>query len=235
MFSLIRNFIPSQTLGFGLRSLSLIKPLNLVPAVTVSSYRLFASKKMVQLPRITNLKFVKGKQYDVEALRGKSGMVLEFWATWCGPCRQTIPHLTQISKQFPDVPFIGISSGEDEATVKNFVDRMGSKMDYSVAIDTDGSVMEMMQQLNIMGIPAAVVVDASGQIQFQNHPMQPDFVQAIKKHCLTAGPAKVTQTREELMAMPVKDLQKILKEHNLVCEGCLEKGDIVELIDKQCR
>src|SRR5438105_2768393 len=74
--------------------------------------------------------FEKGKVY-----------VVEFWATWCGPCRQSIPHLTELSKKYKGkVTFTGVSVWENPRgqaavyvpKVKSFVNEMGEKMAYNV-------------------------------------------------------------------------------------------------------
>ena len=58
-------------------------------------------------PKLEVKEFVKGdvvKGFD----KGKI-YVVEFWATWCGPCRVSIPHLTEMQKQHPDIKFLGVS------------------------------------------------------------------------------------------------------------------------------
>lgn len=115
--------------------------------------------------------WVKGKPVDLAALKGKQVAVVEFWATWCPPCRASIPHLTQLQKKFKDVVIVGISD-EDVATVKKFVEKMGDKMDYVVAVDDNDQTGEAyMKAFGIRGIPHAFVVDKSGRIVWHGHPM----------------------------------------------------------------
>lgn len=107
--------------------------------------------------------------------------VVEFWATWCGPCRTSIPHLTELAKQYKDkVDFVGVSVYERgdsfeaiTANVAKFVDSMGEKMDYHVALDTpDGKTAKnWMAAAEQDGIPAAFIVDPKGVVVWIGHPM----------------------------------------------------------------
>lgn len=115
--------------------------------------------------------WIKGKPVDLAAAKGKQVVVVEFWATWCGPCRTSIPHLTELQKKFKDVVFIGVSD-EDADTVKPFVQRMGDKMDYTVAVDKDGKTSAgYMGAYGINGIPHAFIVDKESRVVWLGHPM----------------------------------------------------------------
>lgn len=117
--------------------------------------------------------WVKGKAVDLKEGKGKTVYVVEFWATWCGPCRQTIPYLTELQKKFKDkgVMVIGISD-EPAATVKPFVEKMGKDMDYVVAVDDkEATNTAYMKAFKVQGIPHAFIVDKTGAVVWSGHPM----------------------------------------------------------------
>ena len=112
---------------------------------------------------LDGLTYIKG---DAVTLEGGKVYVVEFWATWCPPCRTSIPHLTDIQKQFKDkgVTVIGVS-GEKADVVKPFVEKMGEKMNYTIAVDTKGKVGNgYMTAFKQNGIPTAFVVDGKGNV-----------------------------------------------------------------------
>ena len=130
----------------------------------------------------TGLKFIKGAPLDFakEFEAGQKVFVLECWATWCPPCRDVIPHLTELAKRMGHgVEFCGVTS-EDEATASRFVTQMGNKMDYTVACDEGGSFeREYMSRFGVTGIPHAFVVGKDGNLVWEGFPIGPSFEQAI--------------------------------------------------------
>ena len=137
-----------------------------VTALTVS-----AAKIGDPAAPLTIKEWVKGQAVNVKD--GKSLYVVEFWATWCGPCRTSIPHLTKLQKQFKDkgVVFIGISD-ETADKVKPFVEQMADKMDYVVAIDNERKTSDgYMTAYGQGGIPCAFVVGKDGKVLWVGHPM----------------------------------------------------------------
>jgi thiol-disulfide isomerase/thioredoxin len=98
--------------------------------------------------------------------------VIEFWATWCGPCIQAIPHLTNLQKQYAGkVQFIGVAGSEAIETVQSFVQQQGEKIGYAVAFDSDRSMNETwMKPAGRNGIPCSFVVDREGKLAWIGHP-----------------------------------------------------------------
>jgi thiol-disulfide isomerase/thioredoxin len=130
-------------------------------------------------PKLEVKEFVKGE--PVKNLEKGKTYVVEFWATWCGPCRVSIPHLTKLQKEHKDVIFVGVSVWErDQSGVKPFVEKMGEQMDYRVALDdvpaagnpNDGKMaLNWMKAAEQGGIPTAFIVN-DGKIAWIGHPME---------------------------------------------------------------
>jgi thiol-disulfide isomerase/thioredoxin len=130
-------------------------------------------------PKLGVATFVKGE--PVKELAKKKVYVLEFWATWCGPCVAAIPHVTELQKKYPDVVFIGVNVWErDEQRVKPFVEKMGEKMAYRVAMDdksnndTGFMAAHWLQPAGQDGIPCTFIIDGDGKIAWIGHPMRMD-------------------------------------------------------------
>jgi thiol-disulfide isomerase/thioredoxin len=130
-------------------------------------------------PKLEVSEFVKGDA--VKSFEKKKIYVVEFWATWCGPCRTSIPHLSELQKKNKDVVFIGVSVFEqDQSKIKPFVEEMGEKMAYRVAMDDVGTgkgnegkmAKNWMIASEQSGIPTAFIVNGDAKIAWIGHPMQ---------------------------------------------------------------
>jgi thiol-disulfide isomerase/thioredoxin len=124
-------------------------------------------------PKLQIEHWVKGKPVDINKADEKKIHVIEFWATWCGPCRTSIPHLTKLQKKFKNkgVTIIGVTD-EKKSTVERFVRREGKQMEYTVAIEKGDSMSQSyMRAYGQTGIPSAFVVDQKDRIVWVGHPM----------------------------------------------------------------
>ena len=106
-------------------------------------------------------------------------MILDFWATWCGPCIKAIPHMNEIQNHFGrEVICLGIS---DEGNFKNdFAARKLNKSDFAYGLAVDSS-SRMKNFFQIRGIPHAVVLSSDWVVRWQGNPMSLtiDMIQKI--------------------------------------------------------
>lgn len=117
-------------------------------------------------PSLDGLTYVQGN--PVQYSTGKV-TVVEFWATWCPPCRSSIPHLDAAYKKYKSqgVNFVGITK-EPKSTIDPFISNMKDQFTYPVASDTSGTVSA---RFPIEGIPAAFIIGKDGKVSWQGHPM----------------------------------------------------------------
>ncbi len=141
----------------------------LLGAVLTSSSALLALEVGDPAPPVEVREWVRGKPVQLAKSKGKNILVVEFWATWCPPCRTSIPHLSQLQRRFAKdgVVIIGISN-EDAAVVRAFVQKQ-REMDYRVAVD-DGGRTHANWLKGIGGIPHAFIVNSKGTITWHGHP-----------------------------------------------------------------
>jgi thiol-disulfide isomerase/thioredoxin len=106
--------------------------------------------------------------------------IVEFWATWCGPCRASIPHLNELYNQFKDQGLVAIGQDvweQNEDGVPAFVKKMGDQMTYRVALDDKSKdekgamATTWMTAAEQNGIPTAFIVNQHGNIAWIGHPM----------------------------------------------------------------
>lgn len=92
-------------------------------------------------------------------------ILLDFWATWCGPCRQSIPELDGFQKEFSDrLAIVGVSDESEDA-----VRRMATPgIEYAIAIDPEA---RMIQELQITAIPHCILIDPTGIVRFEGNPL----------------------------------------------------------------
>lgn len=110
-------------------------------------------------------KFVVEKWLSAEPDRLGKYVLIDFWATWCGPCRRAIPELNQFHKKFGDkLVVIGVSD-EPEEKVKAMKD---PKIEYFSAID---SQQRMKKELQVTGIPHVILIDPQGIVRWEGFPL----------------------------------------------------------------
>ncbi|MGC4003482.1 MAG: TlpA disulfide reductase family protein [Pirellulales bacterium] len=124
-------------------------------------------------------KFIQGE--PVQQFAGDKIYIVEFWATWCGPCKAAIPHLNELHNKYKDrgIVVIGQNVWEHDLELPEpFVKEMGEKMSYRVALDDlseeeKGTMAKTwMTAAGRNGIPSSFVVGRDGKISFIGHPSE---------------------------------------------------------------
>ena len=154
-------------------------------------------------PEISARDWLNAKgRVSLAALEGKI-VIAEFWATWCGPCMQSIPHLVEMHHKWKDkhVVIIGMT-GESKAAILPTVKRL--KMSYIVGAGSDTS-----KRYGVRGIPHAFIITPDGTIAWRGHPMnrmEQALEEIYKKHPPTGLSRKDLERIEEVLAAAKKDL-----------------------------
>ena len=122
---------------------------------------------------------LEGKKVSLSDYQGKV-LILDFWATWCGPCLAELPYfqeLVNLHKNDPSVAFLTISQDRSKDVVRKFLEQKG----YTFPVIFDTGIGQLFE---VEGIPLLIVIDKEGNIRYKHFGFDPnnvDFVQLMKK------------------------------------------------------
>ncbi len=154
-----------------------------------------------QAPSIKVDKWVKGA--EVTGFEKGKPYIVEFWATWCPPCRESIPHLSQVAASHKGLTVIGVASSERPGKdgdkrlekLEQFVKEKGDEMAYTVAFDGDREMgKEWMAAAGVNTIPTAFLVNGEGKIAWIGNPLDEQFDAEVAKLTGAPAPAPATDT-----------------------------------------
>ncbi|MDI6848669.1 MAG: redoxin domain-containing protein [Candidatus Saccharicenans sp.] len=140
-------------------------------------------KKMIRQPAPAfELKDIEGKAVKLSDYRGKV-VILDFWATWCGPCLGSFPGLKKLVEEYQkdkSVAFVFVNTWQDEANKEQVVKEFLEKNQYPfyVLMDTEDKVVA---DYGVSGIPTKFVIDPSGQIRFKSIGFEGDTEKMVKE------------------------------------------------------
>jgi len=121
-------------------------------------------------------------------LRGKV-VVVDFWATWCAPCRKSIPHIDALAKRWADKGLTVLSlTREDRRTVEQFFRPQNFEPSYTIGCGSNSS-----SAYGVRGIPRAFVIDPKGKVAWAGHPMS-GLDEVVAKMLASADPPTTAPT-----------------------------------------
>ena len=112
-------------------------------------------------PRL-KLQDTQGKTHDLVTYKGKV-VIVNFWATWCVPCRQEMPSMQRLRDKLADKPFeiLAVDLAESEETVNTFLKKIGVK--FPALIDKDGKAAK---EWKVIGFPSSFIIDSKGKVYY---------------------------------------------------------------------
>jgi len=131
-------------------------------------------------PRSISLRSADDRHIQINDYKGRVS-VINFWATWCRPCREEIPSLNRLRKLMQGKPFqlISINYAESAATIKTFLKQV--KVEYPVLLDNEG---EISAKWNVIAYPSTFVIGSDGKIHYGVNAAidwdAPEVVQALE-------------------------------------------------------
>ena len=154
---------------------------------------------------------VGGGQVKLAKHLGKDVVILDFWATWCGPCVEALPKIAKVAKKYRDrgVVFYAVNLGDSAEDVEKFLKEQ--KLDVPVVLDTDNAVGERYQ---VDGIPQSVIIGKDGSVQVVHVGVGPDLEKSLSKELdgLLAGKNLAAETLDAYKKKQEKKLEAATSE-----------------------
>lgn len=139
-------------------------------------------------PRITapamKLKDLDGRSVELAKLRGKV-VVVNFWATWCPPCRREFPSMERLRLHMQGRPLVilGVNEGESVDTIEQFIATLDLQPNFPILLDAEG---EAMAHWPVRGLPTTFFIDKKGRLAYSaiggrefDHPQMLQLIEGL--------------------------------------------------------
>ena len=129
-----------------------------------------------QAPNFT-LKSLAGKNLKLSEMTGNV-VLINFWASWCGPCREEMPLLNDLHKKYEPLGFtvLGVNVEEDARNARGFLKNF--PVDFPIVLDSKNQVSK---KYNVIAMPTTVVVDRDGNVRFLHKGYKPGDEEKYRK------------------------------------------------------
>lgn len=127
------------------------------------------------------LKSQGGSNYKLSELRGEVVMI-NFWASWCGPCRQEMPYLEELYARYKDMGFtiLGVNIEEDSSKAQSLLKDI--PVSFPVLFDTQNEVSRLYQ---VSAMPSTVMIDRDGNMRYLHRGYKPGYEQDYQEQIRT--------------------------------------------------
>jgi peroxiredoxin len=188
--------------AFGANEFAFVPPDEAKPASEPAA-RVEPSRQLLTKPAPNfKLPLLGGGEVDLAALKGKV-VVLDFWATWCGPCRMALPVVSSTTMECTSrgVEFFAVNLREDEEEIRDFLKQ--AKLNFPVALDKTAQVADLYK---VEGIPQTVLIGKDGTVQVVHVGFSPDMKPELRKELddLIAGKTLATTPTETAQSAPAQ-------------------------------
>ncbi len=144
--------------------------------ISLTATNLSATAISGEAPNFT-LKSNSGKNIKLSELRGQV-VLINFWASWCGPCRQEMPELNKLYSKYKKLGFtiLGVNVEEDNTDALKII--KNDKISFPILFDSENKVSRLY---NVTGMPTTVLVARDGTMRYLHRAYKPGDINKYKK------------------------------------------------------
>ena len=175
-----------------------------------------------------HLKTTGGEDWQLKDHQGKV-VILDFWATWCGPCVAAMPHLQKLHEKLGDeLVVIGVNQGESAEKVQEFLKEKG--ISFTLILDAEENIGSSYA---VSGIPQTVLIDSKGIVQAVHVGFSPNLTATLESQIERLSKGEDLFDKDEVAKAREKRLKEIKKIHEQLGEVHPEKLEIVNDIQTE--